>query len=344
MAKHKCIYCLQEKDDVEFNREHVVPRMMGTYRDSYVLSNYEVCEECNSYFSKELEDKIGLNSFEGFLKMQYGRKMANRRMLRRDRVSFKGTNGIFKNLDFIPVVDNQNSAKIHFDILPRIGILSADQSNEYDYYEVESLPEASQGILDQLRGKDAGIVIVGMTQEEAMPYLKDKGYLDSNYEYNNVDVKDLYKENDFTTKITVSIDSIVRRTCAKVVFNYLCYSEGKDFVLSSRFDDIRNYIRYGTWSENLWFRCFQGPVLSADVPNDTAHVVGYMLYQEDGKWTLCGCLTWFGKITYLFKLGEMDHYVSAIKELPSTKMAYFDNDSRIITEDESVYVFVQGNE
>ena len=70
--------------------------------------------------------------------------MTDGRILRRDRVSFQGTNGIFKNLDFIPVVDNQNSARIHFDILPRIGILSADQSNEYDYYKVESLPEASQ--------------------------------------------------------------------------------------------------------------------------------------------------------------------------------------------------------
>ena len=42
MAKHKCIYCLQEKDETAFNREHVVPRMMGTYQNGYVLSNYEV--------------------------------------------------------------------------------------------------------------------------------------------------------------------------------------------------------------------------------------------------------------------------------------------------------------
>lgn len=92
----------------------------------------------------------------------------------------------------------------------------------------------------QLRGKDARIVIVGMTQEETMPYLKDKGYLD--FKYNEVGVK--------------------------------------DFVLSSRFDDIRNYIRYGTWSENLWFRFLQGPVPSVDVPNDNVHVVGYMWYPK----------------------------------------------------------------
>ena len=43
--KYKCIYCKQEKDGSEFNREHVVPRMMGTYENGFVLNSYEVCEE-----------------------------------------------------------------------------------------------------------------------------------------------------------------------------------------------------------------------------------------------------------------------------------------------------------
>lgn len=34
---HKCIYCKKEKDASEFNREHVVPRMMGTYENGFVL-------------------------------------------------------------------------------------------------------------------------------------------------------------------------------------------------------------------------------------------------------------------------------------------------------------------
>ena len=45
MRKHICIYCKKEKDESQFNREHVVPRMMGTYENGFVLSNNEVCEE-----------------------------------------------------------------------------------------------------------------------------------------------------------------------------------------------------------------------------------------------------------------------------------------------------------
>ena len=212
MAKHKCIYCLQEKDETAFNREHVVPRMMGTYQNGYVLSNYEVCEECNSYFSRELEDKIGLNSIESFLRMQHGREMSDGRTMRRDRTRFYGTEGIFKGLEFIPVVDNQNLERIHFNILPKIGIQSKEREDEYDYFEPDSLPVASTEILDYLKGKKAGIVTVGITQEDATPYLKEKGYLSSDYKYEDVGVKDLYDGESFTTKICVSIDSIVRRT------------------------------------------------------------------------------------------------------------------------------------
>ena len=56
--KHICIYCKQEKDEEQFNKEHVVPRMMGRYAQGLVLSNFQVCKQCNTFFSKEIEDKI----------------------------------------------------------------------------------------------------------------------------------------------------------------------------------------------------------------------------------------------------------------------------------------------
>ena len=85
--KHTCIYCKQVKDENDFNREHVVPRMMGRYTDGLVLSQYQVCEECNSYFSKEIENKVGLNSYEAFLRMKSGTKrMSNGRKVDGTRI------------------------------------------------------------------------------------------------------------------------------------------------------------------------------------------------------------------------------------------------------------------
>ena len=72
--KYTCIYCKKEKEESEFNREHVVPQMMGRYVNAPVLSNHEVCQECNSYFSEEVEGKIALDSYEALLRMKSGIK------------------------------------------------------------------------------------------------------------------------------------------------------------------------------------------------------------------------------------------------------------------------------
>lgn len=51
-----------------------------------------------------------------------------------------------------------------------------EKEQQYDYFEPDSLPVASTEILDYLKGKKAGIVTVGITQEDATPYLKEKGW------------------------------------------------------------------------------------------------------------------------------------------------------------------------
>ena len=85
---HKCIYCLEEKEDRFFNKEHVVPRMMGTYNNGLVLSHKQVCESCNSFFRDELENKLDLDSFEAWLRMQYRTKpLANGTILRKQRIT-----------------------------------------------------------------------------------------------------------------------------------------------------------------------------------------------------------------------------------------------------------------
>lgn len=339
MARHKCIYCLKEKEENEFNREHVVPRMMGTYQNGFVLNAYQVCEECNSYFSRDLEDKISLNSMESFLRMQHGRPMSDGRTMRKERVSFRGASGFFKGLDFTPIVDSSSDEKIRFDISPKIGIMSKDNPDEYSYYTLNDLPAATAEMLQFIRHKERAIITIGIEKNVAEPVLKEKGYLSSEYTYRDAAVTDLYSETSFDTNIHFSIDSIIRRTCAKTVFNYLCFTSGKEYVLSKNFDELRKYVRYGIWSDDLWFRYSIGPVSSVTMPNDTAHVVGYMLYPQGNKWILCGCLTWFGELTYIFKMGDSGINISHINILPCTKMACFNNENKTIIEDEAVYIY-----
>lgn len=340
MTKHKCMYCLQTKDDAEFNREHVVPEMMGKYQNGYVLSSFQVCKDCNTYFSNQVENRIALDSYEALLRMQFrDTPMSDGRKLLGKRIRLLGDEGVLKGIPFKVVTDKNSPYRIRFEAEEVVGIINCSETQEYTYYTLEDLPEATEEVRSKIKDSALPIINTGIDRETLENCLTKKGYLGGQHTYSDKSVVDIYKDPEFTTVINMKIDSYVRRLCAKTVFNYLCYSKGKDFVLDCRFDAIREYIRFGNWSDGLWFRYSKGPVSTVKMPNDTAHVVGYMWYLENGQWILCGCLTWFGDLTYIFKLGESNLSLQKINVLDSTKMACFDNVNRTITEDDAVHVY-----
>lgn len=347
--KYTCIYCKQEKEESEFNREHVVPRMMGRYTDGPVLSSNQVCEECNSYFSKEIENKIGLDSLEAFLRMRSGiKRMSDGRQLGNTRISLEGVEGILKGLQFLPVADSSKQERLHLEIKPCVGFKIDD--NEYEYYSLEDIPNATKERIEELKQFSTPIIQFGYTEEEVSTVLYEKGYLNENDKYLEKELPDEYKADEFITNIKFSIDPIVRRVCAKTIFNYLCWSTSAEFMLESRFDSLRNYIRYGIWSEDLWFKYSRGYVSVATPPNDTAHIVGTMLYNNNGMWELVGCVTWFGEITYILKICDLEpvaeHNVGSMKAIVTpmfdTKFLYFDNETTTIDVDDSYFIYSGG--
>lgn len=340
MKQHKCIYCLQIKDEKDFNREHVVPQMMGTYVNGFVLNNFQVCKECNTYFSQQLENKISLDSYEAFLRIQHRDKpMSDGHKLSENRIQIIGDEGIFKGLKFSAVSDINNPYRIHFDAEPMVGIIESIEKGEYKYYSLGEIPEATEETISKMNKSAQPIVNTGIDRDLLGSVLIEKGYPFRQYTYSEKSIHEVYKEPEFTTAINLKIDSIMRRVCAKTVFNYLCYSTNKEFVLDSRFDPIRSYIRFGRWSDQLWFRYSTEPVSTVEMPNETAHAVGYMWYPENNYWILCGCLTWFGNLTYVFKLGDTNQKIHKINPLPPTRMACFNNIDRTIVEDDAVHVF-----
>lgn len=345
--KYTCIYCKQEKEESEFNREHVVPKMMGTYINAPVLHDHQVCQECNSYFSREIEDKIGMNSYEGFLRMRYGRKkMSDNRSIGHARLSIFGNEGIFKGLEFTPVSDAKNPERMHFDAEPRV-VLQVGE-DEYLYYALEDLPDATPEKIEELRKFKNPIIQVGYEGSDVDKVLREKGYITREATYSEEPVEKLYKEGDFETKIKIKVDSYVRRVCAKTIFNYLCWSTSPEHMLSEKFDSLREYIRYGTLSDDLWFRDSMGYVTAATPPNDTAHVIGTMLYNNKGKWELLGCLTWFGEVTYILKICDIkgtqffdfgENQKVGVLPRTDTKFMYFNNETGETTIEDAVFIY-----
>lgn len=345
--KHTCIYCKQVKDENDFNREHVVPRMMGRYTDGLVLSQYQVCEECNSYFSKEIENKVGLNSYEAFLRMKSGTKrMSNGRKVHGTRISFTGQDGLFNGVSFIPIADDSAPEGFRLEIEPCIGIKTS--KDEYNYYKIEELPVATESLLNKLKGYTSPIIQFGYDESVTTQILQEKGYLQPSAKYEERKIEEEYQGTEFVTSIKFSVDSILRRVCAKTLFNYLCWSTSAEYVLEPQFDLIRKYIRYGEWDESLWCRNSIGFVSSATPPNETSHAVGTMLFINGDHAELLGCVTWFGEITYIIKLCNIeptgqqklgDKLTGVILPSVNTKFAYFDNETTNISYEDATFIY-----
>jgi len=344
--EYTCIYCKNKKDESEFNREHVVPQMMGRYTNGLVLSDNQVCEACNSYFCGEIENKISMDSYEAFLRMKSGtRRMSEGRRIGHTRIRLSGVEGIYKGLSFIAVSDN-TSDRLHYEIEPCVGFKKSE--NEYDYVSIENIEKATEDKLKFLKKFNNPIIQIGYEQDAVEKVLIEKGYIDKNAVCTKDGIREVFENKDFITSIKFNVDSYVRRVCAKTVFNYLCYKYSSEEMLKQKYDDLRNYIRYGKWSERLWFKLVEGFLNNVNPPNNTAHAVGTMIHVKGNVVELIGCVTWFGELTYIFKICDIEpdeqNLLSNglnVVTLPQieTSFTYFDNVSTNITDDNAVFFY-----
>lgn len=344
--KYICIYCKELKEENEFNREHVVPRMMGRYTNGLVLSEHQVCQKCNSYFSSEVENKISLDSYEAFLRMKSGtKKMSEGKRIGHTRIKLLGADGIFKGLPFTAVSDTSED-RMHFEIDKCVGFKISD--DEYEYCRLEDVTEATEERLNELKKYSVPIIHFGYEQREVQDVLTSKGYINKNATCSTDGLEQRFNSKDFTTSIKLSVDSFARRVCAKTVFNYICLNSSSEELLKPQYDLLRRYIRYGEWNDDLWFRMSMGFVSAAVPPNATSHVVGTMIYPSGDGVELLGCVTWFGEITYIFKIcniesndvtvlpnGQIVHALPYI----NTKFTYFDNESTKVIDENATFIY-----
>jgi hypothetical protein len=65
-----CIYCGSERPRT--SREHVMPQALGTFEQNWTLDC--VCDDCNHFFSRELELVLARDSAEAYLRVESGLK------------------------------------------------------------------------------------------------------------------------------------------------------------------------------------------------------------------------------------------------------------------------------
>ena len=257
----RCIYCLLELPEDQFNTEHIVPRQLGSFRETVrndrLTLHLTVCADCNSYFGKTIELAFGRDSIEAVYRLKYGQKRP------REFQGFNSERVVFRVPDYMPdggvvltPAASPDGKEIVMMLPPQVGVLLPGE-NLYRYYTADDLagdggdglPTPDQSVkLRLLAADDAGVQQVRSLVLMRFPKFREEGKLGLPPP-ERIDGKML-------VEIKFKVDRLLARAVAKIAFNYMAFHAGSNFALNTSFDPIRRFIRYGEGGEN-WRRFVQ---------------------------------------------------------------------------------------
>ena len=335
--KYKCIYCLQEKDETDFNREHVIPQLMGTYKGGMVLSDNQVCCDCNSFFSKTIENELALDSFEGFLRYFKKTKTPHKkRKIGKTRIKTIGAESVLSGVE-MDINSNPNGPE-NVQLVPHscIGIIRDIQKKEYDYYTIKTLPDCTEEVLQRMAHCGYPIIFQGYSKKEVEDVLTQRHYCLPNAKYkDDISISTLIGKDDITIHQIVSLSHEEFRLAAKTVFNYMCYAYGKEYVLENTFDQFRRFIRYGDPYMPAG-KFMYGKIISIPELSEDSHIVG-LAWTITDKLCLCGFISWYNEITFSFIIKQYPTSTGCL--LLPLKYSICDNTNRVVTIKEDTIIF-----
>jgi hypothetical protein len=257
-----CIYCKEAKPYKEFNKEHVIPKAFGHFNRNLTLIQ-TVCKGCNSYFSQEIELFLARDSLDGIMRYKFGlSKFSEEKKIKCRRLKIElADHGDWQGtlLEFSPSVDADDS-RPDVILLPQVGFYKRN-SEEKVCFALDEL--SSLNGLEKM-GLDTSRILLIANDEAGMNKAKNKA---SKLGFNinkaiGISKHQKPKKGEIVKLFMRStIDNSILRAIAKITFNYLAYTMGDEFVLESWFDEIREYIRYGTIRGTKPVRVEAGPIL-----------------------------------------------------------------------------------
>ena len=251
----KCIYCLEDKSENSFQHtEHVIPQAFGRFINNLTL-NEVVCDGCNQYFGEEVELYLGRDSLEGIARYNYGIRSKKEPLYR--RISLKiGSIGEMKGVHVV-LKDSSSAEEPEIQAVSQVGFFHSERK-EYDYFKEMQIPGKEELERQGYQLNNKKIVFYGNI-ERLVNILEDKGI--------NIKIEKIEEEIQNMARgiipiyVKSRIDRIIFRGLSKIVFNYLSFHMGKDFVLKDDFNGLRNFIRFDQGDGRDFFRVTTNAIL-----------------------------------------------------------------------------------
>jgi len=251
----RCVYCLESKPPEQFNRDHVMPELLGTFRNNLVLHEI-VCTDCNGTLGKQTETVLGRGSFEGYVRFDQGvvKDPNSARRFMRARVPIRLARGTDRAGLRVEVVADrgvryrpapQISVQHRLESAPRYLIIEeflAASDSEIVGCEIHVITEEGGAEHDHL----VRIVKQRVPDFEAPPPRIEKA------------------TRQLVLEFTHILDHALTRAFAKIAFNYLAYVAGSEFVLQRDFDEVRRFIRWSEGGPNHFVQVNDEPILAEE--------------------------------------------------------------------------------
>ncbi len=288
-----CIYC--GSTAARTGREHVIPQAFGRFKNNWTLDC--VCDQCNHYFSRELELSFARDGAEGYFRLQTGlkpaegsRQLLNRRLLAtiQEPGPYFGAHSIFKP-------DSEGKA-------------------------IEPIPKPQVGFKRETDAEITWVLEEDLSRETVAPYLGPGVHVrivasrDEIVERLTERIRALgvnfIKQGTFQEPITnpdksvwleigFRVDETALRAAAKIAFNYAALTLGPDVVRASDFDTARQFVRLGKSTGKPPVRVTRRPILAGDKATDRqtqGHLIS-LEWVEDWSAIVCR-VSLFNVLTY----------------------------------------------
>jgi hypothetical protein len=306
-----CIYCSQTEPARFRGVEHVIPQGFGRFGSGTPTLDC-VCDDCNAYFGRELDQLLTRDTYEGIARYSRGQFSSQARPQKRValaladaaeagafqglRVSVDGTTGQLMPPAVQFHIHNFTTGKDEVYLLPQIAGLSLPEADygkagaegEKGTWRCKVLApsrEAHDAMVEALTR--AGIDFRPGTPFQ-IPWATEAGASPS-----------------FLVEISSEINKPHKRAIAKILMNFVAFHLGRDEALRPRWDFHRRYVRNG--EGEIKARLSQRPFWTGQeteelrFPDDSINV---RIENLDGN--IVGAIQFYNLHTYEMILVESD--------------------------------------
>lgn len=258
-----CVYCCENLSAVHFNTEHVLPEQLGTFDEKNLTLTEQVCRGCNSFFGQTIERAFGRDSLEAIFRLTHGQKSPKRMGKSSSERFVLRIPEPSRWAGAIVLLASDHNGQLIVTLTPQVGVRRRLMLG-FEYFTEEQIAR-EPALLTGIGKADIKLIAQEPDKERLVELVRSRCPGFTVHGTGSIVDQDLdIKDGKVLIEMRARVDRTIARTAAKIVFNYLTYWMGADFVLDRSFDLIRRFIRSdeGEWRD--FVRVTTEPILAQE--------------------------------------------------------------------------------